>query len=167
MSKLLALDQSSKITGVAIFENGTLQKYFKIDLDGELPYRLMRLRETVLKIIEDEAITEAAIEDIQMQNNVVNNVETFRTLAEVRGVLEELFQEKQLPYSIVLAGTWKSKLGIRGARREQQKKAAQDYIINKYNIKPIQDICDAICIGDYVSSNYAPSNSNEGFDWSE
>ena len=167
MSKLLALDQSSKITGVAIFENGVLLKYSKIDLDGELPYRLMKLREIVLKIIEDENITEAAIEDIQLQNNVLNNVETFRTLAEVRGVLEELFQEKQIPCRVVLAGTWKSKLGIRGARRDEQKRAAQAYVVNKYNIKPIQDICDAICIGDYVSLGLPPTKAGEGFDWAD
>lgn len=164
MSKLLALDQSSKVTGVAIFENGLLQKYSKIDLDGELPYRLMKLRETILKIIKEENIAEIAIEDIQMQSNVVNNVETFRTLAEVRGVLEELFQELNIPYTIVLAGTWKSKLGIRGTKRAEQKKAAQEYIVNKYNIKPIQDICDAICIGDYVIQSV---KKEEGFNWAE
>ena len=164
MSKLLALDQSSKVTGVAVFEDGKLVKYSKIDLDGDLPYRLMRLRELVIEILDTENITEAAIEDIQMQNNVVNNVETFRTLAEVRGVLEELFQEKKIPYTIVLAGTWKSKLGIRGARRADQKRAAQEYIVNTYGIKPIQDICDAICIGEYIVQN---SKQTNGFDWSE
>ena len=164
MSKLLALDQSSKVTGVAIFEDGKLVKYSKIDLDGDLPYRLMRLRELVIEILDTENITEAAIEDIQMQNNVVNNVETFRTLAEVRGVLEELFQEKKIPYTIVLAGTWKSKLGIRGARRADQKRAAQEYIVNTYGIKPIQDICDAICIGEYIVQNSKQIND---FDWSE
>ena len=122
--------------------------------------RLMILRNQVKKLIEDEHITEVAIEDIQLQANVINNVETYRTLAEVRGVLEELFQEMNIPYSIVLAGTWKSKLGIRGARRADQKRAAQEYIVNKYNIKPIQDICDAICIGDYIIQN-------TGFDWTE
>lgn len=166
VSKLLALDQSSKVTGVAIFENGVLQKYSKIDVDGEVPYRLMKIREAVSRIIEEEEITAVAIEDIQLQSNVVNNVETFRTLAEVRGVLEELFQEKGLPCTIVLAGTWKSKLGIRGTRRDEQKRAAQAYIVNKYNVKPIQDICDAICIGEYVSMGL-PVDNNIGFDWSE
>ena len=167
VSKLLALDQSSKITGVAIFENGKLQKYSKIDIDGEVPYRLMKLREAVSRIIEEENITEVAIEDIQLQNNVVNNVETYRTLAEVRGVLEELFQELKIPCSIVLAGTWKSKLGIRGACRADQKRAAQEYIVNKYGIKPIQDICDAICIGDYISNNTLPTIQTDGFDWAD
>lgn len=164
MSKLLALDQSSKVTGVAIFEDGKLLKYSKIDVDGELPYRLMVIRNKVKEIIEIESITEAAIEDIQMQSNVVNNVETYRTLAEVRGVLEELFQELKIPYTIVLAGTWKSKLGIRGRDRASQKRAAQQYIIDTYGIKPIQDICDAICIGDYILFD---KKQSQGLDWSE
>lgn len=164
MSKLLALDQSSKVTGVAIFEDGKLLKYSKIDVDGELPYRLMIIRNKVKEIIETENITEAAIEDIQMQANVVNNVETYRTLAEVRGVLEELFQELKIPYSIVLAGTWKSKLGIRGRDRASQKRAAQQYIVDTYGIKPIQDICDAICIGDYILFD---KKQSQGLDWSE
>ena len=160
MSKLLALDQSSRINGVAIFEDGELKEYNKIDLGNyDLPTRLVLLREQVKNLLIEENITEAAIEDIQMQNNVINNVETYRTLAEVRGVLEELFQEMKIPYSIVLAGTWKSKLGIRGRDRTEQKRAAQEYIENKYQIKPIQDICDAICIGDYIIQN-------QGFDWS-
>jgi Holliday junction resolvasome RuvABC endonuclease subunit len=64
MPKLLALDQSSKITGVAIFENGKLCKYSKIDVDGELPYRLTEIRNRVKNIITEEGITEVAIEDI-------------------------------------------------------------------------------------------------------
>jgi Holliday junction resolvasome RuvABC endonuclease subunit len=64
MSKLLALDQSSKVTGVAIFEDGKLYKYSKIDVDGELPYRLMEIRNRVKNIITEEGITEVAIEDI-------------------------------------------------------------------------------------------------------
>lgn len=167
MPKLLALDQSSKVTGVAIFEDGKLCKYSKIDVDGELPYRLTEIRNRVKNIITEEGITEVAIEDIQLQSNVVNNVETYRTLAEVRGVLEELFQELKIPCSIVLAGTWKSKLGIRGARRADQKRAAQEYIVNKYGIKPIQDICDAICIGDYITNNTLPTIQTDGFDWAD
>lgn len=164
MAKLLALDQSSKVTGVAIFEDGKLYKYSKIDVDGELPYRLMEIRNRVKNIIAEENITEVAIEDIQLQANVINNVETYRTLAEVRGVLEELFQELKIPYTIVLAGTWKSKLGIRGHDRASQKRAAQEYIVNKYGIKPIQDICDAICIADYMVVN---TQSDAGFNWAE
>ena len=93
--------------------------------------------------------------------NVVNNVETYRALAEVRGVLEELLTEMRIPYSIVLASSWKSKLGIKGANRTAQKQAAQKYVFEKHGIKAIQDICDAICIGDYHLAN------SDGFDWAD
>lgn len=162
MGKLLALDQSSKVTGIAIYEDGVLTKCSKIDLTNpNLAQRLVDLRNQIKSLIENEKITEVIIEDIQLQNNVVNNVETYRALAEVRGVLEEFFAEMHIPYSIVLASSWKSKLGIKGANRTAQKQAAQKYVFEKHGIKAIQDICDAICIGDYHLANL------DGFDWAD
>ena len=49
-------------------------------------------------------------EDIQMQGNVANNVQTFKTLAEVFGVIYELVTELNLPNTAVLASSWKSTL---------------------------------------------------------
>ena len=47
----------------------------------------------------------------------------------------------------MLAATWKSKLKIRGKSRPEQKKNAQKYIKENYNMEPTEDECDAICIG--------------------
>jgi Holliday junction resolvasome RuvABC endonuclease subunit len=88
-----------------------------------------------------------------LQNSIGNNVVTYRTLAEVRGVLEELFTELKIPYQIVFSGTWKSALSIKGARSAEQKRAAQEYVLNKYSIKATQDTCDAICIGSHILSS--------------
>jgi hypothetical protein len=45
MSKLLALDQSSRVTGIAIFQDGKLEKYEKLDLnDDNLAIRLVKIR---------------------------------------------------------------------------------------------------------------------------
>jgi hypothetical protein len=41
---------------------------------------------------------------------VVNNLETFKILAEVIGVLTELAAEKKLPYELVYSTVWKSTL---------------------------------------------------------
>ena len=49
---------------IGMFEDGKLCKYSKIDVDGELPYRLMEIRNRVKNIITEEGITEVAIEDI-------------------------------------------------------------------------------------------------------
>lgn len=148
MSCLLALDQASKVTGWAIFEDGELKSYGKISLDDpNTDIRLVQLRQGIQTLVADYNIDEVIFEDIQQQNNVANNVQTFKVLAEVYGVVSELLQELQIPHSTVLAASWKSTLGIKGRTRAEQKKNAQLYVEQNYGIHVIQDIADAVCIG--------------------
>ncbi len=148
MSRLLALDQASKVTGWAIFEDGELKSYGKISLDDpNTDIRLVQLRQGIQTLVADYNIDEVIFEDIQQQNNVANNVQTFKVLAEVYGVVSELLQELQIPHSTVLAASWKSTLGIKGRTRAEQKKNAQLYVEQNYGIHVIQDIADAVCIG--------------------
>ena len=148
MSRLLALDQASKVTGWAIFEDGELKSYGKISLDDpNTDIRLVQLRQDIQTLVADYNIDEVIFEDIQQQNNVANNVQTFKVLAEVYGVVSELLQEIQIPHSTVLAASWKSTLGIKGRTRAEQKKNAQLYVEQNYGIHVIQDIADAVCIG--------------------
>lgn len=148
MSRLLALDQASKVTGWAIFEDGELKSYGKISLDDpNTDTRLVQLRQDIQTLVADYNIDEVIFEDIQQQNNVANNVQTFKVLAEVYGVVSELLQELQIPHSTVFAASWKSTLGIKGRTRAEQKKNAQLYVEQNYGIHVIQDIADAVCIG--------------------
>ncbi len=148
MGRLLALDQASKVTGWAIFEDGELKSYGKISLDDpNTDTRLVQLRQDIQTLVADYNIDEVIFEDIQQQNNVANNVQTFKVLAEVYGVVSELLQELQIPHSTVLAASWKSTLGIKGRTRAEQKKNAQLYVEQNYGIHVIQDIADAVCIG--------------------
>ena len=148
MSRLLALDQASKVTGWAIFEDGELKSYGKISLDDpNTDIRLVQLRQSIQTLVADYNIDEVIFEDIQQQNNVANNVQTFKVLAEVYGVVSELLQEIQIPHSTVLAASWKSTLSIKGRSRAEQKKNAQLYVEQNYSVHVIQDIADAICIG--------------------
>lgn len=148
MSRLLALDQASKVTGWAIFEDGELKSYGKISLDDpNTDIRLVQLRQGIQTLVADYNIDEVIFEDIQQQNNVANNVQTFKVLAEVYGVVSELLQEIQIPHSTVLAASWKSTLGIKGRTRAEQKKNAQLYVEQNYGVHVIQDIADAVCIG--------------------
>ncbi len=147
-NRLLALDQASKCTGWAIFEDGELKSYGKISLDDpNTDIRLVQLRQGIQTLVADYNIDEVIFEDIQQQNNVANNVQTFKVLAEVYGVVSELLQEIQIPHSTVLAASWKSTLGIKGRTRAEQKKNAQLYVEQNYGIHVIQDIADAVCIG--------------------
>lgn len=162
---LLALDQASQTSGYSVFTDGKLTEYGKFTFDdADVGHRLTKIRNKVISLIDQYNITEVAFEDIQMQTNRVNNVVTFKTLAEVYGVIHQLLDEKKIPYQVVPSVTWKSTLGIKGANRQTQKKNAQLWVINNYNIKPTQDECDAICIGEHIVRK---SSENIGFDWSE
>lgn len=160
--KLLALDQASRTTGYAVFEDNKLIAYGKFTYEDEdMGIRLFNIRSHIEKIISSYGIDMVILEDIQLQNNVSNNVHTFKVLAEVYGVVIELMSELKLPYHTVLAATWKSKLNIKGKTRPEQKKNAQFWVEQTYNVKPTQDESDAICIG----SSYLIKE--EVFDWSE
>ena len=142
--KLLALDQSSKISGYAIYDDEKLIDYGKFSFDDpDLGIRLRKIKNKIRQLITDNNIEQVVFEDIQMQENV----ETFKILAMVLGVIEELLTELGLPHETVLASSWKSTLKIKGKQRAEQKRNAQSWVINMYNIKPTQDECDAICIG--------------------
>ena len=167
MKKLLALDQSSRITGWAIFADGKLEKHGKFNAENAgstIAERLNYIRNKVRDLIEENNITEVILEDIQMQGNVVNNVQTFKTLAEVFGVISELLVEMKIPQSAVLASSWKSGLGIKGRARAEQKRAAQEWVVTTYGVRPTQDECDAVCIGSYCGKT---NNAVEGFDWAD
>lgn len=148
---LLALDQSSKVTGYAIFIDGALDHHGKINLTSEsIGVRLVQFKKAIIDIIDSFKVDKIAFEDIQLQSTVGNNVKTYKILAEVFGVIHELCEELNIPYEIVPSVTWKSALNIKGKTRPEQKANAADYVNITYNIKPTQDECDAICIGTYV-----------------
>ena len=163
--KLLALDQASRITGYAVFEDNVLVAYGKITTEeSDVGVRLMKIRQAIQKLIEDYNIDKVIMEDIQLQNNVQNNVQTFKTLAEVFGVIYELLTEMNIPNSAVLSTSWKSALEIKGRTRPEQKKNAQEYVMKTFNKKPTQDECDAICIGCYALKN---NHKTESYNWAE
>ena len=160
--RLLALDQASRTSGWAVFDNGKLVTFGKFTADhSDVGDRLHYIRKQVNNLINEHNIDEVVFEDIQLQGNVANNVQTFKALAEVFGVLYELFVELKMPRTAVLSTVWKSTLGIKGKDRTAQKKAAQEWVVKTYGVKPTQDECDAICIGAHYVNNKV-----EVFDWS-
>ena len=154
--RILALDQSSRVSGWALFDGNELIEYGKFDLSKEpdIGERLHQARYIVQDIINKLNVDKVILEDIYMDGQRVNNVQTFKILAEVFGVLYELCIDMNIPVEAVLAGTWKSTLGIKGKTRPEQKRAAQAWVAENYGIKAVQDIADAICIGShYLKTN--------------
>lgn len=179
--RILALDQASRVSGFAIFEDGKLINYgvFKTTED-EMPKRLLTIRNKIYKLIIDNNIDKVYFEDIQLQKTVLNNVSTFKALSEVIGVISESCEEWGIPAESVHATTWKASIGIpTREKRPIQKKLAKEYALKAYGVKASEDASDAIGIGTYASSlngyiipkvKYDLKKEKEiesGFDWSE
>lgn len=166
---LLALDQSTQVTGWALFENGKLIQQDTFNPTGELEIRLTKLRAWLDKFLDKyPKEIEVALEEIQLQNIPGQSkdfgVTTYKKLAYVQGVIIELLTSKEIKYTIVPSVSWKSACGIKGKARKEQKENAAKYVESVYGIKPIQDICDAICIGHYcLKSSTPPEGLNWGF----
>lgn len=165
--RLLALDQASITSGYSIWDDDKLIKYgkFKINND-DFGERLHLIRKTVKDLIIEYEVDKVLMEDIQLQDKVagkksMNNVQTFKKLAEVFGVIYELTIELNVPCDAVLATVWKSKVGIKGADRPAQKRNAQKHVEEIYGAKVTQDEADAICIGEYASK----ISEEDEFDW--
>lgn len=161
----LALDQASHISGWSVFTDGKLEAFGKISANQEdMGERLEYIRAEVKELLDMYNPDFVIFEDIQLQSNVMNNVKTFKILAEVFGVIEELLTEEEYPHEAVLAGTWKSTLGIKGKNRAEQKKNAQTYVVDTYGVNVIQDIADSICINAHYNSKN--KKTIDPHDWS-
>lgn len=165
--RILAFDQSSRTTGWSLFEDNKLVTYGKFTYeDTDFGIRLVKIHDKIKSLIETHKPDEVVFEDIQLQGSTGNNVETFKKLAEVFGIVYELATEMGISNRSVLSTVWKGKLGLlhgRGQDRAAQKREAQAWVMNTYNVKPTQDECDAICIGMWASL----TQPQKGFDWSE
>lgn len=145
---ILAFDQSSRVSGYSVFQDNKLLTFGKFSFDDQdMGTRLTQIRSKVKSLIEEYQPDHVVFEDIQQQNNVANNVQTFKILAEVYGVISELLSSLHIPYSTILAASWKSTLGIKGRTRQDQKHNAQTYVQETYGVKCTQDEADSICIG--------------------
>ena len=152
---VLSLDQSTTATGWALFRNGKIEDYGIYKPSGARDQRIEKTRtwvkEKIETLFEEENIEmHLVLEDIQMQGNV----ETFKSLAHLQGVLINLgfqkLQEKEITESVeYYSSAWKSTCNIKGRKRKEQKENAQKHVLVTYGIKAPEDVCDAICLGEH------------------
>ena len=121
--RVLALDAATNITGYSIYDDRDLVSY-------------------------------VGIEGIQLQSFGNNNfqVETYRILANLQGVLIDTLFEACIDHDLVSVNTWRNYCNVgQGTGRENKKKQAQDKVKLWYNQNCTQDEADAICIGKYFA----------------
>lgn len=149
--RLLALDQASRVTGVAIFDNDKLVKYgtFEIKSNQELGKRLTQFLENLDKLYAAYHFDAVAYEDIQLQ---MGNVETYRRLAYIQAMILFWCEKHKKNLYCLSPSHWrkilKDKYGMSwGRKRVEQKQTAIDFIQEHYKKEVDSDTADAICIG--------------------
>ena len=167
---ILAFDQASRTSGWSVFKDGELIAHGTFTFtDSSLGMRLWKIRQKVEELYKKYLPDRIIYEDIQLQQGAVNNVVTFKSLAEVFGVIYEYATELGIDNESILAGVWRKGLGIVGNRRDTQKANAQKWVFDNCGIRVVEDEADAICIGAYaagIRSQKQKIMELPDFDWS-
>lgn len=144
---ILALDQSLKVSGVAIFDKKELVHYetFSIKPDQKMERRLTDIWENLNELYHDFQFEKIYFEDIQLQ---AGNALTYKHLAYVQASIILWCYYNSVPYEIYAASHWRKVLGGGfGRKRQEQKEHAIQLVKDRYNIDVSSDEADAICIG--------------------
>ena len=153
--RVLALDDSTTITGWAVFDNEELVGYGKIEMTQKTPLeRITALKQWMLSMITKWNPDVVAIEDIQQQQNV----QIFKVLAWLQGVLLNALFETKTQFEIVHVASWRSYCQVKGRSRSELKKNAQTRIKDWYDVSVSQDEADAICLGRYAIKEVLKNN---------
>ena len=164
MYTILALDQSTRVSGWAIFTDNKLVDFGHWTEDSkDLGKRIYNIINYTRELINKYNPDIIFIENIQMEKTKIG-VDTFQKLAWVQGALISLFEQLGIQYNIVYATEWRKSCDfLKGndKHRNEQKKIAQQWVKDTYNLKCTQDEADAICIG-----VHACLKNEEVYDWS-
>ena len=154
-NRILALDAATNVSGYSLYDGNTLIAYgtYKAP-EAEATERIHNVKEWLKAAIKQWKPDFIGIEHIQLQTFGAKNspqVEMYRVLANLQGVLLDTIFEEGIDCGLVYSTTWREKVGVGGSGRENKKQAAQNKVQSWYNIKCTQDEADAICIGKYFT----------------
>ena len=160
--RVLALDQSTHITGYAIFDNDKLVKYgkFNTNLTDEIA-RCSTIKSWLISMINNLQPDYVAIEGIQFQDESSGQkmgITVFQSLARLQGILMETCYHLKVPYEICPTNSWRHYCGVKGKTRVDKKRSMQLLVKQWYDITLTDDESDAIGIGRYMI-NYINKNT--------
>ncbi len=149
--KLLSLDQASRVTGWAFFEDEKLKNEGKFTLSSSLDIgtRLSNFYTSLTEIYGNFHFDTVAFEDIQLQ---AGNVKTYKMLAMIQAMVIVWCHVNDIEYHILSPSHWRKTLKERynivwGRKRVEQKQVAIDFVKTKYGLDVDSDAADAICLG--------------------
>ena len=160
--QILGFDQSTLITGWAVFKGGEYLAHGTIDLhkhkNAERRFEKMCLE--IKNTIDDWNPDEIVVEDVML----MKSPQTMKLLARIQGVIIGFCIDKNIPFHIYLPTEWRKSLGFKQGKvsREQLKQQAIDLVSDSYGLSVNSDEADAICIAmAYIKNLEETTNGKE------
>ena len=149
---LLALDCSTKSTGVAIFKDKELMGSSCITASSnDLYKRIHKMVDTILSIVDQLGIEKIIMEEVIPDHS--KNTNTFKALIYLQALIHIEIHDKhpEVQIELVYPSSWRSVCGIedgRSSKREQKKQKDIAFANQTYGLSLVNDdIADAICLG--------------------
>jgi Holliday junction resolvasome RuvABC endonuclease subunit len=152
MFKILALDQSTRITGWSIITEKGIKSHGKLvvsDTNAPIQERFEEMFNLISELIDKTKPAFVVFEGTQYQNNAG----AFGSLSKLQGLIMALLFLRNIGYFIVEPTCWKSYCHIEGRRREQQKSNTKKFVAEKYGLIVSEDEADAIGIATWAINN--------------
>lgn len=153
--KVLSMDQSTRITGYALFDDGRYIKSGVIDLHKikETDERSKQMAVEICRLIGDTKPDVTIIEEVQQQSNT----STVIKLARIQGVAIGFCAAHNIDLHILTPSRWRSALGYKQGpkvRREELKQQSLDFVKNNFKLELIEDEAEAVCINEAAHRIY-------------
>ena len=170
----IAIDASTKSTGVAVFKDKQLLEYKNIVNSNKsvlkrIKYMTDELQKIYLQFGENQEIQiimEQVIPDNLNDAKWTRNQSTFKALFYLQAAIVLMFDHYDLEVELVGASTWRKWCGIKqgGVNRETLKFRDIEFVKQNYTINVNDDVADAICIG-HGKLNHEPEPA--AFNWED
>lgn len=151
MKNTLAIDASTKSTGIAVFDDNKLIHYECIsENDGNKLTRIDKMVKKIIPIIKKYKPESIVMQEVLPQD-VKHNQAVYKALIYLQAaIVLQNYRCGGPDINFVVSSHWRKVCGIRtgrGVRRQTLKKASQDLVKQLYKIQVNDDVSDAILIG--------------------
>ena len=171
----IAIDASTKSTGVAVFKDKQLTRRHNIQDNGKNVLKRIKIMTDCIEEIyiaekdlneghQIQVIMEQIIPDNLNEAKWTHNQATFKALFYLQAAIVLMFDNYGIDVEFIGASSWRKQCGIKqgGATRDVLKARDIEFVKEKFGLDVNDDVADAICIG-WAKVNATPQP--QAFNW--
>lgn len=147
--RIVSLDQSTRCTGYAVFDDGQYAESGVIDMSKSklgTDERSFEMAKAIWEVIDKYKPSHLVIEQAQQQNNI----KTVITLVRLQGAIWGYAEAHGIKVHILLPSKWRSILQYSQGpkvKRQELKQQSIDYVKKNLGLDLLEDECEAIAEG--------------------